>query len=204
MSSTAFSKPRWLRDLVRFLPLKSQFVLSGNVRDLQASEMQPGIVAAVPLIHALANELAEAGYADVAMFQPQSGFRMLGAGNESDVASRLERLGLSAPTSASGPDVLPAALERFVGTTGSPACLIVDFASRLINRNDALSPSEHVLFTRALISSHAAQTRPAGPQRQPFFNTVVWIADKEGDLPDWFLIDNPRIRHTETCDAVFS
>ena len=27
--------PRWLRDLIRFLPLKSQFVLSGNVRDLQ-------------------------------------------------------------------------------------------------------------------------------------------------------------------------
>jgi len=27
--------PRWLRDITRFLPLKSQFVLSGNVRDLQ-------------------------------------------------------------------------------------------------------------------------------------------------------------------------
>jgi hypothetical protein len=27
--------PRWLKDLARFLPLKSQFVLTGNVRDLQ-------------------------------------------------------------------------------------------------------------------------------------------------------------------------
>ena len=25
--------PRWLRDIFRFLPVKSQFVLSGNVRD---------------------------------------------------------------------------------------------------------------------------------------------------------------------------
>jgi hypothetical protein len=29
----------------------------------------------------------------------------------------------------------------------------------------------------------------------PFFNIVIWIVDKEGDLPDWFLIGNPRIRH---------
>ena len=25
--------PRWSRDLLRFLPLKSQFLLSGNIRD---------------------------------------------------------------------------------------------------------------------------------------------------------------------------
>jgi hypothetical protein len=31
--------PRWLRNLERFFPLKSQFVLSGNVRDLQAVQM---------------------------------------------------------------------------------------------------------------------------------------------------------------------
>ena len=36
-----FNKPRWMRDLVRFLPLKSQFVLSGNIRDLQACEVAP-------------------------------------------------------------------------------------------------------------------------------------------------------------------
>ena len=36
-----FEKPRWLRDLVRFLPLKSQFVLTGNVRDLQITEVAP-------------------------------------------------------------------------------------------------------------------------------------------------------------------
>ena len=41
---TVFEKPRWLRDLARFLPLKSQFVLSGNVRDLQIIETSPGII----------------------------------------------------------------------------------------------------------------------------------------------------------------
>ncbi len=44
-----YRKIRWVRDLLRFLPLKSQFVLSGNVRDLQVHEAAPSIVAAVPL-----------------------------------------------------------------------------------------------------------------------------------------------------------
>ena len=61
--------------------------------------------------------------------------------------------------------------------------------------NDALSPAEHQLFTRALVLGQSVQARPVGPDRAPRFNTVVWIAEKEGDLPDWLTIDNPRLRH---------
>jgi hypothetical protein len=56
-STEKYTKPRWLRDLVRFLPLKSQFVLSGNVKDLQTQEVQSGVIAAAPLISVLAAEL---------------------------------------------------------------------------------------------------------------------------------------------------
>jgi ATP-dependent Clp protease ATP-binding subunit ClpA len=34
----------------------------------------------------------------------------------------------------------------------------------------------------------------ATPPR-PFFNTLIWVVEKEGDLPDWMLVGNPRIRH---------
>jgi ATP-dependent Clp protease ATP-binding subunit ClpA len=43
--------------------------------------------------------------------------------------------------------------------------------------------------------SHQARSRPAGEARKPFFNSVLWIVEKEGDLPDWMLVDNPRLRH---------
>ena len=32
--------PRWSRDLLRFLPLKSQFLLSGNIRDRYPCDFQ--------------------------------------------------------------------------------------------------------------------------------------------------------------------
>jgi hypothetical protein len=45
LNSLATFQPRWMRDLKRFLPLKSQFVLSGNLRDLQLSPTDNGLVA---------------------------------------------------------------------------------------------------------------------------------------------------------------
>lgn len=182
-----------MRDLLRFLPLKSQFVLSGNVRDLQMHVLAPGQSTAAPLSRVLPDVLKEAGYETVIQFDLLHGFRQLGS---TDGAS-LTRLGLtpSGGAAAGGVDLLSGALERHVAADGPPAAVIVDFASRLIVRNEALSPSEHQLFSRSLILSQTARARPAGDKRQPYFNTVVWIVDKEGDLPDWFLIGNPRVRH---------
>ncbi|MEX9542310.1 ATP-dependent Clp protease ATP-binding subunit, partial [Escherichia coli] len=65
-----FQKPRWLRDLLRFIPLKSQFVLFGNVRDLQASEIAPNVVTPLPFNQALFNGLFDAGYAHVITYTP--------------------------------------------------------------------------------------------------------------------------------------
>lgn len=186
-------KARWLRDLQRFLPLRSQFVLSGNTRDLQIHEPIPGTITAVPLARALPDALKEAGYQRIATFDLLNGFRALEPGDD----SFLTQLGLTPVNgvAAGGVDLLSAALERLVGAEGPPAVLVIDFASRLITRNEVLSPAEHQLFSRALILSHSARARPAGERRQPLFNSVIWIVDKEGDLPDWFLIGNPRIRH---------
>jgi len=197
MQGVEFQTARWLRDLRRFLPLKSQFVLSGNVRDLQAHEVGKGLVGAVPLLNALGSELSAAGYAEALIYQPLSGFRAVDLASKSTSEETWTRLGLTPVNGAApaGIDLLGSTLERFVSLDGPPLALIVDYASRLIVRNETLSPSEHQLFSRALVLSHAASPRPFGERRVPFFNTVIWIVDSEGDLPHWFLIGNPRVRH---------
>jgi len=58
------------------------------------------------------------------------------------------------------------------------------FASRLIAHQGSLSELEHRLFTRTLIRSYEARVRPQGTSGKPFFNTVLWIVDKEGDMPE--------------------
>ncbi|MBN3830761.1 AAA family ATPase [Burkholderia sp. Ac-20344] len=195
----AYVKPRWLRDLLRFLPLKSQFVLSGNVRDLQACEVAPEVVTAQSLVNTLGDTLREAGYAQLVVWNPISGFTVPDSrvSPTEPADETLRRLGLT-PVDGMAPggiDALTACVERLVALPGPPIALVVDFASRLAIRADTLNPAEHTLFTRALVLAHMAAPRPAGELRRPFFNTVIWIVDKEGDLPDWLLIDNPRIRH---------
>jgi energy-coupling factor transporter ATP-binding protein EcfA2 len=188
-----------MRDLLRFLPLKSQFVLSGNTRDLQVCEISPGVITSQPFTAALCDNLREAGYAQIIIWDPMAGFK--GAenrGNSDQSADEVFRqMGLTPVDGAAsgGIDMLGNVLERFVGMTGEPVALIIDFASRLVVRSETLSAAEHQLFTRSLILAHAVRARPSGEQRRPFFNTVLWIVDKEGDVPDWLLIDNPRIRH---------
>ena len=198
MSTNDRKKALWLRDLERFLPLKSQFVLTGNIRDLQILDIG-GVVAAVPLQQVLTASLAQAGYDDVLIFDPIVGIKPQDRadGTNVDVDKLFHRLGLTASNGVApiSQEELGSAIQKVVSAAGAPLTLIVDYASRLMVRNDALSLVEHELFTRSLVLSHSVQSRPVGPKRSPLFNLVVWIADKEGDLPDWFTIGNPRIRH---------
>jgi energy-coupling factor transporter ATP-binding protein EcfA2 len=193
-------KPRWVRDLRRFLPLKPMFVLSGNVRDQQLAAAEPGAPVPVALTALVRAELREAGYAHVLSYDPVNGFRpVVGPGDDPRGAiAVMSGAGLQpdgAGAAAAGLDLLAATLARISTRPGEPVAVVVDFASRLIVRNDALGPAEHQAFVQALVTAHAARSRPNGSPPRPFFNTTVWIVEKEGDLPDWFVVDNPRVRH---------
>ncbi len=150
-------RPRWVRDLTRFLSLKSQFVLTGNVRDLQIRATSVGVTAA-PLIDVIAATLIDAGYADVVRYDPLVGFEVVRRpdGDDGDTEALLQRLGLTpaAGRAAAGLELFGATLERVVGLDGPPIALVADFASRLIDRHDALSPTEQALFTRSLVLWH--------------------------------------------------
>src|SRR5882757_8895725 len=103
-NEAGYEQPRWLRDLLRFLPLKSQFVLSGNVRDFQLTEVGRGTVAAQPLTAVLATELTRAGYAHVLLYDPLTGFRLLGTPSGAPANSGLfGKLGLQAGNEGTAP-----------------------------------------------------------------------------------------------------
>lgn len=193
-----FQSPRWLRDLERFLPLKSQFVLSGNVRDLQAFEVATETVIPHSFNETLAATLRRIGYSHCILYDPVGGFRQLLApgADASKGEELLAKLGLQvvAGKAQGGADLLASTMSRVVDEEEGPIALIVDFASQLMIRRDALSAPEHHLFTQALILSHRSKARPCGKERKPYFNTIIWVVEREGDLPDWMIIDNPRIR----------
>jgi len=192
-------KPRWVRDLLRYLPLKSQFVLSGNIHDHYPLAFG-GTYTAQPLVPSIAAELRDAGFENVIAYDPVHRFRAveLSTGNlleKADLLRELELDGQGSEQKTTGLEIFSEGLGRIVRRNGAPTALIADFASRIINRPDSLATQEQQCFTRALVLSQEVRARPYGTPSRPFYNTVIWIVDKEGDLPDWFIISNPRVRH---------
>ncbi|MBB6558866.1 energy-coupling factor transporter ATP-binding protein EcfA2 [Acidovorax soli] len=190
-----FSEPRWLQDLRRFLPLKSQFVLTGNIRDLQATEISPGLVTSQRFDQTLANALFSHGYGQVVLFNQVRGFQPMACTIPSINVTPAGGLQLPSGNNApQGPEALAPVVAQLVRHEQAPVALIIDFASRLTIRPEGLSPAEHQLFTQALVLSHEARARPIEGQSKSFYNTIVWVVEREGDLPDWMVVGNPRLR----------
>ena len=68
------NKVRWLQDLKRFLPLKSQFILSGNTKDLQLIRNDFNGFGWHRLENAIDVELKSLGYSEIVYYNPLEGF----------------------------------------------------------------------------------------------------------------------------------
>ncbi|WP_210404927.1 AAA family ATPase [Hahella sp. CCB-MM4] len=193
-----YEKPRWLRDLIRFLPLKSHFVLSGNIKDWQLYDHGQGQLGWYALREHLTLELQSLGYQHVVYYNPAIGFDIaFFSGTQTEKQELLRNLGsITQPEQANyNIDAFTQSLEHLTHYKEAPIAVIADFASQYSISPDHLSKAEHNAFTRALVLSQHARLQPHGEERRGFYNSVIWIVDKEGDLPDWFVVGNPKLRH---------
>ncbi len=192
--------PRWAMDLARFLPLKSHFVLSGNVRDRYPWPISDDRYVLLALRQFLAELLKTQGVEHVVAFDPLSGFSIpltLGLDIQHEYRFFAEHFELSwddkgnaSATTARMFELLPS-MARF---NQAPIAVLADFSSRYVVRPDFQTNDEHQRFTDSLILSLDVESRPCGTESKTLFNPILWIADREGDLPAWFVLGNPRLR----------
>jgi hypothetical protein len=192
--------PRWSMDLIRFLPIKSHFVLSGNIRDRYPWLIGEDRHVLLALKQFLAELLKKHGVEHVIAFDPLSGFSIpLTVGLDIQQEYRFfkehfdlswDSRGNSAATIARMFELLPA----FARFNQRPIAVLADFSSRYLIRPDIQTSDEHQRFTDSLILSLEVESRPCGDQARTLFNPIIWIADRDGDLPSWFVLGNPRLR----------
>ncbi|MBL8489504.1 MAG: ATP-dependent Clp protease ATP-binding subunit [Rhodocyclaceae bacterium] len=201
--------PRGLKDLERLRPIRSQFVVSGNIRDsllLPLPGMAPTLV---PLLRGLWERLKAAGYRYLLVFDPADGLRVYPAEPAvADLAVRIHDLKLQDGVMPMGLESLAALMKRLAASREARGALIVDFASRLARAADHLDANEHRFFVAAEKLSLAANpvvpkpeaapggpsgAAPAAPAGPPLFNPVVWLVNRPQDLPSWFAMDSERI-----------
>jgi energy-coupling factor transporter ATP-binding protein EcfA2 len=193
----SIASPRWLADLQRLLPIRSQFVVSGNIRDSFLADIGGG-AALVPLLRALWETLKGQGFRCMLVFDPADGLRIYPNEPEPrELASRLFELALSDGSQMVSLETLAKLMKQVAGQREARCALVLDFASRLARQPDHLSEGEHRFFVSAeKLSLHAAPVVPkdggASQSNPPLFNPMVWLVNRPQDLPSWFALDSER------------
>tara|TARA_Y100001934_G_scaffold21105_2_gene23963 strand:+ start:1834 stop:3693 length:1860 start_codon:yes stop_codon:yes gene_type:complete len=195
--------PRWIKEVFRFLPVKSQFVLSGNVRDRYPFPMGAGEETRYlpyTFLQYLTETLSMRGFTRFLSYDMLDGFVCLGnptGSLEEEEEFFKKQFGLKFDERGRclvSPERALEIMEAVVTYQDEFVAVLADFASRYVVRPDTLEAKEHDFFTRALKMSHGATPHLAAEISEAQFNPIFWICDKENDLPSWLTMENPRIR----------
>lgn len=199
MATATLRHPKWLRDIVQLLPIRAQFVLSGNIRDQilirDERTRTTGIHAA------LWDALQPLGFEGLLIWDVVDGLQVYPV--EADRVRRLSdfcELDLAQPQPFALQALAPllrrinAPRPSVVDATPRVA-LVIDFASRLRDENQTPERARELFVAAekaALVASPLPRPRESG--MRPLFNPVIWLANRPNDLPYWLSVDNERVR----------
>ena len=191
---TDFPQPRWLADLSRTLPIRSQFVISGNIRDTFLASVA-GRTALVPLHRALWETLRAQGFGLMLVYDPADGIRAYpDAPEQRQLAGRLFDLKLDGGAQMLSLESLTNLMRKLTAERQARCALALDFASRLTRQPSQLSEAEQRFFVIAeKLSLHAAPIVPAEGGGAPLFNPIIWLLNRAQDLPSWLTLDSERV-----------
>ena len=192
--------PRWIKDVLRFLSVKSQFVLSGNIRDIYPFPRSVGKYVPLTLVNYIAEVLKLKGFQYFLSFRNTDGFSVVVPGGDPEKMTK-DFFRDTFNISLNEKGRFPCSLEKSWDTIkavadfkGNFVAVFAEFASRYSVRVDSLSEKENDYFTRALVISHETVPHITPGVTQAQFNPVLWCCDKENDLPSWLILNNPKIR----------
>jgi hypothetical protein len=182
-------KPKWAREIERFLAIKPQFLLYGNINDVYPAEIGE-YVATLSMRDYLRDLLSNMGYALIAAYEPLDGFSVLlgSVGLFERLTGEKVSQGGRLPASLEKASAIASALSA--GTEGHTA-LILRFASRM--KELFQEPDLESFFYRMFRLSLESTPRIAPGVASPRYNPAFWIMDKEHDLPPWYTLGNQHV-----------
>lgn len=191
-----FTAPKWSRELVRFLPAKSQFLLWGNIHDVYPIMMQDSVTT-LKLDAFLNSTFKAQGFSLVVKYEPLIGFSLPDK-NDSETFKRIT--GIECKDGVPVKSTLPKASEiisSIVRNREAHCAVILNFASRINelcagNGND-VNEFFYYMF-RLMQEASPKRIQSNNKDASVFYSPVLWILDKENDLPAWYALNNAKLR----------
>ncbi len=179
---------KWAKEIIKFVPVKSQFTLYGNIYDVYPLYMN-GRHIPLPIKNFLGKLLTKyENYRLIVIYEPLFGFSIVEGMEEffSSITgvstSETKKISLNRAYEI---------IEKLVENTAVYTSVIINFASRL---NDiAERDLQEFLYKMFRLSIN---TNPKLiDDSEPKYNPVIYLLDKENDLPAWYTLENPRIKN---------
>jgi ATP-dependent Clp protease ATP-binding subunit ClpA len=163
---------KWIKEIARYSKVKNTFVLYGNIYDIYGYESE-GRVLPLGMDKFLSRYLREKeGYKKIVKFDPLFGFE----GIDFDYKKQ---------------DII---LENAYNTIKElfkeeGVCIVLNFASRLQD----IANNDFITFLYKLFRDSMNAT-PKMVNNEPKYNLLIFLIEKENDLPSWFYMNNLSLR----------
>ena len=185
------AQPVWFDELNSGLSIRPHFAISGNLRDLYLWGSNAEIEF-LPFEKILWRIAQAQHFSALIIYDIDSGLRLH---DECDnrAASALKSAGIKIGQFAETPEAFADLHRRMTTIKKLQLVFVVDYASHLFasqRQNMSAMLVEADKTARQLMSSDNKQISQS---KNPFSSTL-WLVDKPGDLPEWFMRSNDALR----------
>ena len=185
----------WVRDIDSTLPVTSQYIVHGNIRDRHLMPGDKGRLDLVDTVPALWACLTANDSRVLLVHSPVHGLSCYP--HTDDARRAAEELLEGSDVRLDRPlsfDLMVDVLTRVTRSDRIPCALLLDYVSQVATRD---TPAEdlHRLMLASLDRVHAAQVHARPDVRTSALpNPVFWFVDRPADLPPWMVGGSDRIR----------
>ncbi|MBF0546607.1 MAG: ATP-dependent Clp protease ATP-binding subunit [Candidatus Riflebacteria bacterium] len=187
---------RWMQEIKRFLPVKPQYILGGNINDVFPFTIQPDSApVTLSLRDYIRGCLKTVGQYNLFVeYQPIIGFRLIEGSEESFKKITTYSISSDKPVPATLSKAAEI-IERLVKSTEARCVIIMGMAShyRLLEREEVYNEFFHRMYALSQETSPKL-CKDVENAFSPLFDPIFWIVERENQIPDWFSINNVRVR----------
>lgn len=188
---------QWHQELLRFLDIKTAFLLEGNVFDLQPYPVETENGERrdmVMLDNFLFRLLCKSGYDTVVYYNHIDGF--YNNYSPEHLKSFLDVCGLKLSGDAKTYTIKFAqaadVIRKAMLNKQKPVAIILTVASRYLVSSSHLSEAERDFYTKLMLSS---LKKTQIKTEKGFVNNIMFVVcNKANDVPAWFYLENPMLK----------
>lgn len=182
---------KWIKELKKLFATNSQFLLWGNIYDIYPIETSNGLKP-LKLNYYLSEILAEEDYSLVLYFEPIYGLSLLHGDEEKFKIATGEDYQKDKPLEMSMSKFADL-LEKIDNQKNISVATIFNFTSRIKEQFCCPKQTSEFYYKVFRLLQNSTPKKTNNSQYVKY-NPLIFLFDKENDIPAWYTTDNPKIK----------